>query len=65
MIKQTCANCKYSGKQFQLGGKTHVHCENEELYPSEKADERQALETLRQWFNKCEKHEFKPEILEP
>jgi len=65
MIKQTCANCKHSGKQFRIEGKTHIHCQNEKLYPPEKANERPALETLRQWFNKCENHEFKPEILEP
>jgi hypothetical protein len=65
MIKQTCYNCKFAGQPFKVGDLTHVHCQNKELYPPEKRSEKTTYETLMEWYNKCEKHEFKPEILEP
>ncbi len=59
--KSKCYHCKFAGDRFSVAGKTHVHCENRELYPEEKcmAGEVDPWETLREWWDTCDKFEPK------
>lgn len=54
-----CYNCKYASKQFKAGGMSHVHCRNEELYPSKdfETGKLSAWDTLQDWWGKCKSWE--------
>lgn len=59
--KAKCHNCKFAGKQFKVGTHTHLHCNNQELYPDKEFENGNltAWDTLMSWYSTCEKHEFK------
>lgn len=59
--KPKCYNCKFAGNKFKIDGKTHLHCQNIELYPEEqmKLGNISPWDTLREFSDKCNKHEFK------
>ncbi|MBS1592604.1 MAG: hypothetical protein JST07_10920 [Bacteroidetes bacterium] len=59
--KAKCYNCKFGGTQFKINKKTHLHCNNEELYPVSEIEKGDfsPWDTLREWYSKCNKHEFR------
>lgn len=59
--KAKCHNCKFAGKQFKVGSHTHLHCHNEELYPTKdfESGKLSAWDTLMNWYSTCKNHEFK------
>lgn len=61
--KRRCHNCKYSGKQFKIKNLTHLHCENEKLYPFNEIYDGNISpwETLRVFNDTCHEHSFKDE----
>lgn len=57
MKKPRCVNCKFAGEQFKIDSLTQVHCENKQLYPESERDINTPWETLREWWDRCDKHE--------
>lgn len=59
--RKRCYNCKFAGEQFKIGNKTHLHCQNRELYPEAdlKSGNVSPWETLMEWRSTCDKYEFK------
>lgn len=59
--KPRCYNCNFSGAQFKIGKLTHLHCENDELFPKEKFQNGtlSAWDSLQVFNDTCDKHEFK------
>lgn len=59
--KAKCHNCKFAGKQFKVGSHTHLHCQNEELYPIKdfESGKLTAWDTLMSWHGSCKIHQFK------
>lgn len=59
--KSKCYNCKFSSQQFKVSGKTHVHCQNEYLYPPVNFENGKlsAWDTLMQWWSTCDSHELR------
>jgi len=53
--KQKCYNCKYSGKQFKVVGKTYLHCEHPKWDKKHKENPRgiTGWDTLREWWDTC------------
>ena len=56
-----CYNCRFAGYKFKIEGLTHLHCQNTELYPEKDCEEGKVSpwETLREFYSKCDLHEFK------
>jgi hypothetical protein len=65
VIKKNCYNCEFSSSQFKIVNKNHVHCHNEIKYPKEEFENGNfsAWDTLREWWDKCDKHLFKEKYL--
>ena len=61
MKNKMCYNCKHATSQFKVIGKSHVHCQNENIYPSKGFIDGNltAWDSLRAWHNSCEKHKLK------
>jgi len=59
MQQKKCYNCKFATKQFKAGGMSHVHCQNETLYPSKDFENGKlsVWDTLMEWWGNCEKWE--------
>jgi len=59
--RKICNNCKFAGDKFRIEGLTHVHCENKKEYPDKdlKSGKISPWETLREFWNTCNKHELK------
>lgn len=59
--KAKCHNCKFATKQFKVFDKNYVHCQNEELYPTQDFvnGKLTAWDTLMIWYHTCKNHEFK------
>jgi hypothetical protein len=64
-IKAACLNCKFKGDSFKLGMSNHHHCEHPS-YTQEDFDKGlfNAYDTLRAFYETCEKHEFKTKLHE-
>ena len=62
--KAKCYNCKFAGNQFKVSSVTHLHCEDQKQYPSEKFEsgELTAWDSLQKFSDTCENHEFKTKI---
>lgn len=59
MRQRKCFNCKFKGPSFRLGKITHMHCENPEYNKELKiGGELSPWETLREFWQTCERHEF-------
>jgi hypothetical protein len=60
-LKPKCYNCKFGGDKFKIAGKTYLHCGNKELYPEKDFEEFKISpwDTLREFSDKCNKHQFK------
>lgn len=54
-----CYNCIHRGSQFKIAGKTHMHCEHPKHEESLKNYELSPWDTLREFWETCEDHEFK------
>lgn len=61
--KDKCYNCIFASETFKLGSMTHLHCMNEELYPTEKFENNELTgwDTLKQFNEICPKHQRKNE----
>ena len=59
--KAKCYNCIFRSDTFKIAGKTYLHCFNEDLYPKEKFEsgELTAWDSLKEFWDKCDKHNFK------
>ena len=59
--KRKCYNCKFAGTQFKITNLTHLHCENETIFPKEKweSGELSPWDSLQVFSDTCEFHEFK------
>ena len=63
-----CYNCKFAGKQFKIQFKlkvlnmTYLHCQDPSQYREEMfaTGEANAWDTLRNFYDVCEKHQLKP-----
>lgn len=60
--KAKCYNCKFSSQQFKVGKKTHLHCMLPEYEEGLENGTLSAWDTLQEWWDICEKHEFKTNI---
>jgi len=60
-MKKACYNCEFSSSQFKVLDKTHVHCQNETMYPQKgfESGELTAWDTLRSWYDSCNYHKAK------
>ncbi len=62
-MKKICVNCQYSGDQFKIAGKTHLHCQSPNMEKEAEKDDFSPWESLREFYNTCddfkqkEKHE--------
>lgn len=54
-----CYNCKHSSVGFKIAGKTHHQCNHSKHEEGFKSGELSAWDTLQEWYNSCESHEFK------
>lgn len=55
-----CYNCKFAGKPFTIGGKTHMHCEHpKQDYRFENNPKYSAWDTLQEFWQTCYDHEPK------
>ena len=63
--KRKCYNCKFAGKQFKITNLTHLHCENETIFPVEKweSGELSPWDSLQVFSDVCEFHEFKDSVV--
>ncbi len=59
--KPKCYNCKHSSQQFKVGKLTHLHCQNEELFPKSgfESGEISGWDMLQVFSDTCDNHEFK------
>lgn len=63
--KPRCYNCKFAGKQFKITNLTHLHCENETIFPKEKweSGELSPWDSLQVFSDTCKFHEFKDSVV--
>jgi hypothetical protein len=54
--RNRCQNCKHAGDHFRIAGKTHMHC----LHPAKHTGN--AWDTLREFWETCDKYEAEPKI---
>jgi len=54
-----CHNCKHSSTGFKIAGNTHHQCNHPKHEEGFKSGELSPWDTLQEWYNSCESHEFK------
>ena len=59
-IKKKCYNCKHASKSFKIEGRLHVHCNHPKHEEGLTSGELSFWDTLQEFYNTCETHEFIP-----
>lgn len=54
-MKPKCYNCKHAGESFKVLAVTNLHCTHPELVTAYTSP----WESLKEWWDKCNKHEQK------
>ena len=54
-----CHNCKHASKGFKIVGNTHHQCNHPKHEEGFKSGKLSPWDTLQEWYNSCEYHEFK------
>lgn len=57
--KAKCHNCKHASGAFKVGNKTHHQCNHIKHKEGFESGELCAWDTLQEWYNTCESHEYK------
>lgn len=57
--KKKCYNCKYASARFKIGDMTHHQCCHPKHVQGIQEGTLSAYDTLREFYNTCESHEFK------
>ncbi len=56
--KPRCHNCKHASSAFKIAGKTHHQCNHIKHKYGLLSGEISAWDTLQEWYNTCDTHEF-------
>ena len=59
-VSKKCYNCIYASSVFKIAGTTHHQCCHPKHDAGFKSGELSPWDTLQNWYNTCESHEFKP-----
>jgi len=54
-----CHSCKHASTSFKIAGKTHHQCNHPKHEEGFKSGELSPWDTLQEWYNSCESHDFK------
>ncbi len=57
--KPKCYNCKHASTGFKIANKTHYQCQHPKHEEGFKSGELSPWDTLQEFYNTCESHEFK------
>jgi hypothetical protein len=57
--KAKCHNCKHASRAFKVAGKTHHQCCHPKHESGFENGQLSAWDTLQEWYNTCETHEFR------
>ena len=57
--KAKCHNCKFASPGFKIAGSTHHQCIHPKHEQGFESGELSAWDTLQNFYNTCESHEFK------
>jgi len=60
--KPKCYNCKFASPAFKIANKTHHQCSHPKHDEAFERGELSPWDTLQEFWNTCESHEFKKEI---
>lgn len=55
-----CHNCKHAGETFKIDCLTHLHCQ----HPDRVATCQGGWDTLQEWWDTCDNHEYKTNKIE-